>query len=93
MAFWRRFIAGWVIDGLAVYSRFRRRGIARALLIDQIARAGAHTTSIVTNNDNAQALALYRGAGFVHRAREPFVGFNDHHTTDHWLFLQRQPAP
>ena len=89
----QRAAGGWVIDVLAVYSRFRRRGIARALLANQIAQAGAHTTSIVTNNDNAQALALYRSAGFVDRAREPFVGFTDHHTTDHWLFLQRQPAP
>lgn len=87
----QRAAGSWYIDILAVYSRVGRQGIARALLADQIARAGTHAVCVVTNNDNTQALALYRGAGFFDKGRQAFVGFNDHHTTEHWLMLRREP--
>lgn len=79
-----------VLDMLAVYRRFTRRAIARALLRDQISSADDKPVSIVAANDNAPALTLYRSEGFAEVTREPFVPFNDTQTTTSWLLLRRQ---
>ena len=86
-----RAAGSWVIDVLAVFSSYRRQGIARTLLGGQIEQAGALTASIITNSDNDEALALYRSAGFVDRGQEPFVYLDDQQKSQYWLFLQREP--
>jgi len=79
----------WLVDALAVYGRYRRRGIARALLRDQIGRAQGGALHIVAADDNESAMALYRGEGFAVTAQEPFVPFKNNQTTRAWLLMQR----
>lgn len=58
---------GWIIANVAVYPAFRRRGIARQLMIaacDWIARQGDFAT-LQVDYDNAAALTLYEGLGFT----------------------------
>jgi ribosomal protein S18 acetylase RimI-like enzyme len=65
------------IDALATLSRFRRRGVARALLAetDRLAlRAGLDAVALDTAATNAAAQALYEGAGFTITERRPQNG-------------------
>jgi ribosomal protein S18 acetylase RimI-like enzyme len=65
------------IDALATLSRFRRRGVARALLTetDRLAlRAGLDAVALDTAATNAAAQALYEGAGFTVTERRPQNG-------------------
>jgi ribosomal protein S18 acetylase RimI-like enzyme len=55
------------IDALAVHERFRRRGVASALLrhaAQTAATKGLDGVSLDTAETNEAAVALYRGAGF-----------------------------
>ena len=55
------------ISELFVSARYRRRGIARALMIELEAwarAAGASSVTVLTAADNDSALALYRAMGY-----------------------------
>lgn len=57
---------------LAVAPEARRRGLGRRLLgatVTAARRRGAETMLLEVASDNAAAIALYRGAGFVQLAR------------------------
>jgi ribosomal protein S18 acetylase RimI-like enzyme len=65
------------IDALATDARFRRRGVARALLDEasrQAAEAGLRAVALDTAATNAAAQALYDGAGFRVTDRRPPKG-------------------
>jgi ribosomal protein S18 acetylase RimI-like enzyme len=65
------------VDALATVSRFRRRGVAKALLAetDRLARrAGLHAVALDTAATNAAAQALYERAGFSVTDRRPENG-------------------
>jgi ribosomal protein S18 acetylase RimI-like enzyme len=65
------------IDALATDTRFRRRGVARALLDEatrRAAEAGLHAVALDTAATNAAAQALYEGAGFKVTERRPPKG-------------------
>jgi ribosomal protein S18 acetylase RimI-like enzyme len=65
------------IDALATDTRFRRRGVARALLGEasrQAAEAGLRAVALDTAATNAPAQALYQGAGFTVTERRPPKG-------------------
>jgi ribosomal protein S18 acetylase RimI-like enzyme len=65
------------IDGLTTDERFRRRGVARALLdaADERARAlGLRSVALDTGQGNSQARSLYEGAGFEVAERTPQLG-------------------
>jgi ribosomal protein S18 acetylase RimI-like enzyme len=65
------------IDALATDSRFRRRGVASALLDEasrQAAGAGLAAVALDTAATNAAAQALYERAGFTVTARMPPKG-------------------
>jgi ribosomal protein S18 acetylase RimI-like enzyme len=69
--------ASLYIDALATDTRFRRRGVARALLEEasrQAAEAGLRTVALDTAATNAAAQALYEGAGFTVTERRPPKG-------------------
>ena len=69
-ATWRLGIACSVRD-MFVAPEHRGRGVGRAMLlhvIDAARAAGAVRVSLRTESENAQALALYRGLGFVAKA-------------------------
>jgi GNAT superfamily N-acetyltransferase len=60
------------ITALVVDDRFRRRGVAYALLhtIEETAREfGCFRLEVTTREDRAEALAFYRAAGFEERPR------------------------
>ncbi len=70
----------WWVDMLAVYSRFRRRGIARVLLENEIGRArtdGADRIALIVEDANTAAVTLYRALGFEVADRRPFVPFDE----------------
>lgn len=58
------------INAVALYPAFRGRGFGLFLL----RQAGQGPQALITGDDNAAALALYRRAGFVETARRPAVG-------------------
>ncbi|OCW56548.1 hypothetical protein AWJ14_16510 [Hoeflea olei] len=76
------------IDTVAVYTRFRGRGIGRALVAAELDRA-AGPSSIITDDANSTALDLYRSLGFVEQARAPLIAFPDHPAADAWVLLMR----
>jgi ribosomal protein S18 acetylase RimI-like enzyme len=62
------------VDALAVAERWRRRGVARALLDEAAARAAAGSLdgiALDTGLENAPARALYQRAGFVEHDVRP----------------------
>jgi ribosomal protein S18 acetylase RimI-like enzyme len=62
------------VDALATMERFRRRGVARALLAETdrlAAAAGLRTVALDTAAKNEAAQTLYEGAGFSVSARMP----------------------
>lgn len=80
-----------MIDSVAVYTRFRGRGIGRALVQAELARATG-PSSIITDDTNAAALALYQSLGFEEQARAQFVAFSDKHAATQWVLLTRPVA-
>lgn len=58
------------INAIALYPKYRGRGLGLFLL----QRAGQGPQALITGDDNAAALALYRRAGFAETARRPAVG-------------------
>lgn len=80
-----------MIDSVAVYTRFRGQGIGRALVQAELARATG-PSSIITDNANAAALALYQSLGFEEQARAQFLAFSDNHTATQWVLLTRPAA-
>ena len=90
LALFARAAGTWLLDALAVFSRFRRRGTARLLLRDQIALAGDQPVSLVVADDNLRAIGLYESEAFKHTASEPFVPFGKGQAATQWLLMQRQ---
>lgn len=80
----------WVVDSLAVYSHARGQGVGAALLDDCFLRASksrADAISLVAEDSNQSALALYRSRGLKERARRDFISFGSKSDTKHWLLL------
>jgi ribosomal protein S18 acetylase RimI-like enzyme len=89
----RRALGSWLLDALAVYSRFRGLGAGRLLMRDQIERCEDATFHIVVANDNLPARALYRAHGFQQVDSLPFVAPpSGGHATREWLLLRRNPS-
>lgn len=80
------------IDSVGVYTRFRGRGAGKALVEAEIARAEPHVCSIITDDANAPALALYRGLGFIEQAHAPYVPFSQNRAAGRWVLLIRPAA-
>jgi len=67
----------WILNDLFVAKEARRQGVARALLdraVDFAREYGAIRLTLCTAIDNADAQALYEGAGWVRN--ESFTYFN-----------------
>lgn len=80
------------IDSVGVYTRFRGRGAGKALVEAEIARAEPHASSIITDDANARALALYRGLGFIEQAHAPYVPFSQNRSAGRWVLFIRPAA-
>ncbi len=80
----------WYVNVLATFPEARRRGVATALLAkaDELAAAaGARGLSLVAEDDNPDALRLYRRCGYREVSRRPFVPFREGQKAQKWLLL------
>ena len=77
----------WFIDSIGVYRRNRRRGIARQLVTHEIGRAGKKPVSLITEDYNHAARALYRTLGFSERARRAAVPLHPGGRKHEWVLL------
>jgi ribosomal protein S18 acetylase RimI-like enzyme len=77
------------IDALAVYSRYRGRGIGRGLMRHEFDHSQGKVISLITEDDNETALGLYRALGFAEVARRPCTKFSPKQTTREWVLLTR----
>lgn len=87
-------VAGyWTVVGLALYPEFRGRGLARRLLAhaeDLARQAGAKGMSIVVEDSNLRAIALYRAVGFRDRETRPWRPYGGRSGPLHWVLLDRR---
>ena len=75
------------VDNLAVFDKFRRQGVAQALLAEACALArqrGVDRIALEVRQSNAAAQALYTKLGFVQDGRRP--RFYEHPQEDALLF-------
>ena len=82
----------WAVIGLAVYPEYRGRGFARLLLhhAETLARrSGSVGVSLVVEDDNERALALYRSAGFAEQERRRWLPYGNRTGPAYWLLLSR----
>ena len=80
----------WLVDSLAVYAAARGRGVGSALLdhsIKQAQEASVARISLVVEDSNTPALALYQSRKFEERERRAFVSFSQVSKTENWLLL------
>jgi len=85
-----------VEDSVYVDPRFQRRGVARALLAELIARCEAagfrQMVAVIGDSANAGSVALHRAAGFTDAGAFRSVGFKHDKWTD-IVFMQRALGP
>jgi len=78
---------------LAVFPEFRRRGLAKRLLIaaEKNARAaGATAMALTVSRDNEGARALYLMSGFSEQARRRRILFNpEEDCADEWILMTK----
>jgi len=83
----------WLIDCLAVYPHARGKGIGSLLLDNSLERGRKQKckhASLITENTNAKALALYQSRGFTQAGERAFVPYDDVNDADRWILLTRQ---
>ncbi len=82
-------VGSWFIATLGVYSHLRGIGIGRAILMDQINRAGSLPVSLITASDNEAALSLYKKNGFSEAARQKAMSLFESSRKHEWVLLTR----
>ena len=82
----------WSVLAIAVYPEFRGQGMA-GLLLDHaflLARQEkASGVSIVVEDSNAKAIALYKNKGFIETETQPFVPYEGRSGPQNWVMLTR----
>ena len=82
----------WSILSVAVYPEFRGRGLARRLIAHAVTLAretGAKGLSLVVEDTNEGAIALYTGQGFREAARRPWLPYGTRRGPREWIMLTR----
>lgn len=85
----------WFIDALAVYPSQQHKGVGRILFDDSIAMgkaSGATTMSLIVEDTNKIAYALYRAYDFEVVDQRDFVTFEGAHDINEWLLMSRSLA-
>lgn len=77
------------IDSLGVYRHHRHKGIAKALLAQEMTKARGGRISLITESHNETALALYAASGFAETARLPAVPLFEDSKRHEWVLLAR----
>ncbi|WP_331374148.1 GNAT family N-acetyltransferase [Sinorhizobium chiapasense] len=92
LALQKQVVGHWFIDSLGVYKHRRGRGIGRALLEHEIARAGSAPVSLITESHNERAQALYRINGFEEVVRIEAVPLFEDSRKHDWVLFTRKVA-
>ncbi|NRP73540.1 Mycothiol acetyltransferase [Ensifer psoraleae] len=92
LALQRQVVGHWFIDSLGVYKHHRGKGIGRALLEHEIARARSAPVSLITESHNETAQALYKVNGFEEVARVEAVPLFEDSKKHDWVLFTRQVA-
>lgn len=75
-------VSEWFVDSLAVYENARRQGIGSLLLDNSLKHCREkriNRASLVVEDSNGSAVALYGSRGFRERDRRRFIPFDDGH--------------
>ena len=82
-------VGDWLLDWLAVYQSWQGKGIGARLLDEGLNRAKAVgvNASLVVEDSNETALALYRSRGFRQRDQRSYIPFNKNSKTQNWLLM------
>ena len=84
-------VAGyWLVDSLAVYSKYRGEGIGARLLdncFERARNAACNCISLVAEDSNMSALKLYQSRGFVEKDQRPYIPFSENSKTQNWLLF------
>jgi ribosomal protein S18 acetylase RimI-like enzyme len=92
LALQRLVVGNRFIDSLGVYCEHRGKGIGRALVEYEIAKAQDLPISLITESHNTAALALYRSCGFAEISRNAAVPRLPDNQQHDWVLLTRNPA-
>ncbi len=82
----------WFIDALAVYPSGQHKGVGKMLFDDSIAigkLSGAKTMSLIVEDTNEVAYALYRAYGFEVVDQRDFIPFEGAREINEWLLMSR----
>lgn len=82
----------WFIDALAVYPSAQGKGVGKLLFDDSIdlgKAAGAKVMSLIVEDTNEVAYALYRSYGFEVVNQREFVSFESAREINEWLLMSR----
>jgi ribosomal protein S18 acetylase RimI-like enzyme len=83
----------WSVVAVALYREFRGQGLA-ARLLDHAGKlaneAGARGLSIVVEDTNTPAIALYKQQGFAVHETMPWVAYGDRLGPKEWVMLTRR---
>lgn len=82
----------WFIDALAVYPSGQHKGVGKLLFDDSLAigkQSGAKTMSLIVEDTNEVAYALYRAYGFEVVTQKDFVPFEGARDINEWLLMSR----
>ena len=78
------------INALAVFPEFQGRGVGRKLLRQVFGNALENGMSLIAEDGNTPALALYTSEGFTEAARRPIVEAEGWHKPgENWLLMLR----
>jgi ribosomal protein S18 acetylase RimI-like enzyme len=82
----------WFIDALAVYPSGQNKGVGKLLFDDSLdigKQSGAKTMSLIVEDTNEVAYALYRSYGFEVVTQKDFVPFEGARDINEWLLMSR----
>ncbi|MGE0023671.1 MAG: GNAT family N-acetyltransferase [Hyphomicrobium sp.] len=82
----------WNLLALAVHAEFRGKGLASRLLghaAHLASQSGARGLSIVVEDTNTTAIALYRKKGFEEVESQPWVAYGERTGPRRWLMLAK----
>lgn len=82
----------WFIDALAVYPSAQHKGVGKILFDDSIDMGkaqGINTMSLIVEDTNQIAYALYRAYGFEVVNHRDFVPFEGAREINEWLLMSR----
>lgn len=82
----------WSIVAIAIYAEFRGRGLASKLMdhaVQLASQSGARGLSIVVEDLNTAAIALYKKKGFEKAELLPWIAYGGRIGPNNWVMLTK----